>query len=574
MVKFYRNLRSFFSLGIVLFFLVSNASAATILAELNRNPVLLNESFILEFEAEGTLDGDPDFSSIEKEFDILRQSQGSSTQIINGEISHKKKWTLSLMAKAAGSFIIPPIAFGSDLSQSLHVEIKEAAAIHPGSDLKPLFIEVFAEPSTAYVQSQVIFTVRLYRTVNLVSGNLSEPSLSDADAVIEKLGDDRSFDTSRDGQRYLVVERVYAIFPQQSGRLTVSPVLFEGQVASQSRSLFGPFSHGGTIKRFRSEAVELEVLPVPQDKMTGRWLPARDLRFLDRWEEITQEDKPFKAGEPFTRTLTLVAEGLTAAQLPEVHFDLPDGFKSYPDQPVLEDKKRGDGIVGIRKEKIALIPTQAGSYRLPAIEIPWWNTMTKRMEVARLEERHIDVMPAEEVEVATPSIALQKEASGLADTSDALVSGGTQRDASFWSLISMMLGLGWALTLVAWWGSRQKRGNQYETVDNKPVTPDTGPIKRQLKKACMQNEAEAAKEALLSWGLARWPRRPVSLGEVRKRVGEPLAAEIRKLNGVLYSRETSVWRNGSTLWEAFEQEARKEKEKIVPKPKDLAPMVP
>lgn len=211
--------------GFVLFGLSQSAEAATIRMELDRSPVLINESFTLVFEAEGSVDEDPDFSALERVFDILRRSEGSSMQIINGEVSRKKQWTLSLMAKEPGHFIIPPIPFGKDKSESLMIEIK-AAPVPSEGDFEPIFIEVSAEPATPYVQSQVIYTVRLYRSVTLISGNLSEPTLSDADAVIEKLGNDRSFETTLKDQRYLVVERVYAIFPQQSGQLTLLPIRF------------------------------------------------------------------------------------------------------------------------------------------------------------------------------------------------------------------------------------------------------------------------------------------------------------------------------------------------------------
>jgi len=573
MVKPFCKILPILFFAFVLFGLAQRAEAATIRVEIDRNPVLMDESFTLVFEAEGSVDEDPDFSALERVFDILRQSEGSSMQIINGEVSQKKQWTLSLMPREPGRFIIPPIPFGKDSSESIMIDIK-AAAVLPDGNFEPIFFEVSVEPTTTYVQSQVIYTARLYRSVTLISGNLSEPTLSDADAVIEKLGNDRSFETILNGQRYLVVERVYAIFPQQSGQLTLLPLKFEGQIATQSRSRFSPFNQGGPIKRIHSKTIVLDVKPVPKDKITGRWLPARDLRLIEKLQDASEGTQQIKAGEPLTRTLMLVAEGLTAAQLPEINMNLPDGFKSYPDQPLLEDKIRSDGIIGIRQEKIALIPMQGGSYRLPAIEIPWWNTLTQQPEVARLEERLIEVAPAERVEVALPSGSLQQEGDLLGEGAGASVSEESQKGASFWSLISLVLGLGWVFTLVAWWGSRQKQGGQNATTQSEIAVPDTGPIKRQLKKACMQNEAEVAKEALLAWSRVFWPQRSHSLGEVRNRVEDTLGDEIQKLNAVLYSQESGAWQGGPALWAAFEQEVKKEKKKAVRKPEGLVPMVP
>ena len=55
-----------------------------------------------------------------------------------------------------------------------------------------------------------LYTVRLYRRVDVAQAELSEPEL--ADAVIEKLGEDSNYNTVVNGVSYLVTERKYAIF--------------------------------------------------------------------------------------------------------------------------------------------------------------------------------------------------------------------------------------------------------------------------------------------------------------------------------------------------------------------------
>ena len=64
----------------------SGIQAATIRAHLDRNPVTVNESFLLSFDVQGDADGEADFSPLEALFDILSRSQGSQIQIINGEL--------------------------------------------------------------------------------------------------------------------------------------------------------------------------------------------------------------------------------------------------------------------------------------------------------------------------------------------------------------------------------------------------------------------------------------------------------------------------------------------------------
>jgi hypothetical protein len=75
-------------------------------------------------------------------------------------------------------------------------------------------------------------------------------------------------------------------------------------------------------------------------------------------------------------------------------FASPDFFvRKYTKVPT-QPMAKNDGMVAFREEKIALIPGQAGSYTLPPIEIPWWNTQTQKMEVARIAARTLTAIAA------------------------------------------------------------------------------------------------------------------------------------------------------------------------------------
>ncbi len=553
---------------------ISEASAANIQAELDRGTVSINESFTLVFTTEGEEDGAPDFSPLEQLFEIHSQNESSRMSFINGEITRIKQWNLTLMGKEIGFFTIPSIHFGADKSTSLRIDITAAPVAKAGAEAEPVFLEVSATPETVYVQAQVIYTLRLYFSVNLLSAKLSEPILSDTDAVIEKLGKDREFETTVSNKRYRVIERRYAIFPQRSGQFTIAPVSFAGQLASRSRSNFNPFPGGGAIKRLRSRALQLDVKPVPQDKIRGRWLPAKKLRLVEVWPGNTGEkgEMPI-AGEPLTWTITLMADGLTAAQLPEIEPKLPAGIKSYPEQALLNNEKQENSVIGIRQEKIDLIPGKAGSYRLPAIEIPWWNTITETMEVARLPARQIEVAPAEKAAQGASPTPLAPSQNRMDADSNIVASGNAAENAGFWSWISLILGLGWVITLIAWWGSRQKATADLASV-SELIGPDIKQLNRQLKLACEKNDAAEAKASLLAWAQALWPGQAPNLGELKKQLGETLASEIDCLNVSLYGQHSKDWEGGDTLWAAFKQHQNNTKKKSTIKREGLSPMIP
>ncbi|MGZ8947503.1 MAG: BatD family protein, partial [Methylococcaceae bacterium] len=196
-----------------------NAFAAQIAVSLDRNPVGLNESFQIIFTATESPDDDPDFSPLEQDFSILNQSHTSSSSWINGKASRTIQWRLDVMAKNAGSLIVPPINFGSDVSDTTTVLVTQKATNKPADTDEDLFLEVEATPENPYVQSQILYTLRVYTRVEIAEARLNEPEL--ADAVIEKLGEDNNYNTQIKGVDYSVTERKYAIFPQKSGPLTI-----------------------------------------------------------------------------------------------------------------------------------------------------------------------------------------------------------------------------------------------------------------------------------------------------------------------------------------------------------------
>jgi len=391
---------------------------------------------------------------------------------------------------------------------------------------------------------------------------------------VEKLGDDREYETQRNGVRYAVIERNYAIFPQQSGKLNIKPIVFEGQIVNRTRSVFDSFAQASAVKRLQSKPVELEVMPVPQNVQGSYWLPAQELRLTEEWPDPLE----FKTGEPVTRTITLRAKGLTAAQLPEINSDVPDGIKLYPDQPSLDDNKRSNEIIGTRQEKIAMIPSQQGDFVLPAIEIPWWNTIKNRQEIARIPQRTIHVIAAQpSTTTASPANQTGSEspetvASGQ-DTKIMPVTNETSPAVpDFWFWVSVVLAFGWLSTVI--WFFMIRKPVQADTTKNKERVESLSRIKRDLKQACLNDAANDAKTSLLDWARHHWQADPPkNLGEIGKRCGGYFANEINILTQALYSQEVGQWKGGG-LWQAFEQYLSAQKAGNTQSSEILAPLYP
>jgi len=555
--------------------------AATIKVQSDRNPVAMNESFRLVFEADGSVDDDPDFKALEQDFEVMQQSQGTTMQIVNGQVSQARQWTVVLMPRRSGQLTIPAIAFGKDKSQPVVIGVTKAAVSSEEPNNSVLFFEVSTtsapETGAAYVQSQVIYKARLFRAVNVANARLSEPVVSGADVVVEKLGDDREFETTRDGRRYVVLERSYAIFPQQSGTVTIDPVTFEGQVVNRARGMFDVFDQGGPIRRVRSESVTVDVMPMPAGEDSQQWLPAREVKLIEEWPEGVDLSQPMTAGEPLTWTLTLIADGLTAAQLPTITPVMPDGLKAYPDQAKQMNDKKQETLIGVRQEKIALIPIQAGEYQLPAIDIPWWNSQTGQREVAHLPARTLRVVAAAGSNRITAGQNSVSESGRVPSPVTAATAASSLSGTNYtWQIVSALLAMGWLMTVVAWLASRRTIEPQH-TSELAPLTMNFSVAKSRVKKACLGNYALTAKSALLAWGGGCWPGQPPStLGQLAQRVtDESLRAQIVALNQYLYGRATvgtaDKW-DGKVMWQVFERALVQPKAASARQESTLSPM--
>lgn len=524
-------------------------NAATITVQLDRNTISINESLSLIFEATGSVDEDPDFSPLEKDFDILNRSQSSNISYINGNYKKSQTWTLNLMAKQEGVLTIPSISFGKDTSPQARITVKAAAKADPAT--QDIFIEAEISSNEAYVQQQIIFTMRLLTAVNLSSVNFSDLKTENVDTRIEALSDGKQYRTQRGNRTYLVVEKKYALFPQQQGTLHIPALLAEASLGSRAQSLFDPFNRGASIQRFRSKVFDIKVKNIPASFKGNTWLPTTELQLDEQWPD----NKEFKAGEPITRTISILANGLTAEQLPELQFHDVKNIKQYPDQAALNNNKQDDGIIGIRQQKVALIPVSDGTYILPAIEIPWWNIKTNKMEVARIAERTIAVnKSATDTRTLTPDkpaiTSPDKQVFDESATTDIHTAPTQTSSLGLW--LSAFFAIGWLLTGVAWWFSSRKRSM---TSTNK-IEPKNIRIKdalRNLQSACNNNDAHACRIHLLTWGKTLFGEKVVTLDDVAKYANNSaLQIEIIQLNTSLYSTKTLSW-NGQALWQAVQQ---------------------
>ena len=508
---------------------LTRLAAMEIKVEADRNPVALQQSFQLVFSAPDDPDSEPDFSPLRQQFDILNQQRSSQSSWINGKSQHSQEWHLSLMAKQAGDLLIPPIAFGKDVSKPLKIKVTEQVQATESS--ADLFLEAVIDTPKVYQQSQALLSLRFYRRVQMTQAKLSEPEL--ADVVMERLGEDASYSTRINGTEYAVTERKYALFPQQPGDLIIPAITVDAEVLNYKGGRQGFWGQAMTeTRRIQSKPIKVQVLPIAAGFDSGNWLAADDLQLTEQWSDASMQ---VTAGQPITRTLKLTAHGATVAQLPElISLSLPAGLKTYPDQPQLHEEKGSHGLLATREEKIAFIATQAGDYQFPEVIISWFNTQTGQKQIARLPASKIQVLPAI---VAAPQSSLPE--------AEPLSSQPVQHNDQLWpwQALSAFLVIAWGLTTIYLLRRSSKAPPEPVAESAKPIAHNQ--YRQMLEQACQSSQPELARKALLGF---------FAVGSLAEIVGQQpvLADAVAELSHVLYAQSSAVWQ-GDLLWQAFLQ---------------------
>ena len=508
----------------------TSSAMGAVTAKLDRNNVALGDTLQLTITAsESEQLNDLDLQPLLADFEILQRSSSSNTSIINGRRSHTNQLIIMLTPTRQGDLDIPPLHLGQQKTERLPVAVGAPPDIHSGGET--VVFEAEVDQDNAYVQSQVILTLRVQQSINLEGRSLSELALENA--FVKPL-EQNSFQRNIDGRQWLVHEVRYAIFPEQSGTLEIPAQVFSGRVTQGRRSLFD-LGRGGKLLRRSSPAITINVLPRPDSYTAPNWLPARRVTLQEKWSTPAED---LRVGESATRSIEILGEGLQGAQLPPILFPPIDGLKYYPDQPQISEREVASGLLGIRKDSAALVPTRAGTFLIPEIRVPWWDTESRQIRYAVIPEREITVAAADPGSSTTPSPSPAPAAEN-APISVAAPPQLTPGNSRLWKIISAVSTLGWFMTLLYLWWRRT-------TISKDVPPPDNTSEKqtfRQLLSACAKGDSAQARAAMIAWSAALSGEAAAhSLDQVASQFGDDrLRRELDILDSSLYSTAQGSW---------------------------------
>ncbi len=495
-----------------------NADVNAVEATIDKNPVMLDEAIRLTVTADGSAERDAfDSSSLLKDFVVGRTSVSSQTSIVNFNTKRTTVWTTTLFPRKQGTFTIPSLTIEG--KSTTPIQVRVIPVQEQSNVARDYFVTTDIDLKDAYLNQQLLYTVKLYLSNNIERGSLQAPEMTNAE--ITQLGEDKQYTDIVNGKRYQIIERQFAMVPQASGEFTLRGPIFTGEVmAANTNQRFGFFNRTQQINRVGPD-ITVNIKPIPQG-IDYPWLPSEMVRVDEEWPQ----GDSFVAGEPVTRIVTLTALGVVEEQLPEIPEFYPPNFKLYPDQSTTATVEKDQNLISQRQTSLAIIPTEPGAFVLPEISIPWFNTLTEKTEFATIPARTINVVEntaqqgstkdtsSQNVNSAVPLSPEQTNRAPNATTNpiDNNETGGknggtinTQTSLLYWA-ITCVIALLWVITLIALLATRKKlseirRAKDSASANRNPLTSSHNEPEafKQLLKAAKQRDIPALDASLNQW---------------------------------------------------------------------------
>ena len=167
----------------------------------------------------------------------------------------------------------------------------------------------------------------------------------------------------RDGETYFGLRLTYLISPTQAQSFSIPELNFRLQLGQAS----DPVQVSSQALSFTAEAPAGGLA-----EATGNLLVAQHVRFS---QQIERSASPLKVGDSLTRHLLVEADGAQAMLIAPAEFAAVSGLKAYPLPAEVKPLSDGRGSVsgGQRRDSFSYVIEQPGSYRLPAMQVHWWD---------------------------------------------------------------------------------------------------------------------------------------------------------------------------------------------------------
>ncbi|WP_440616123.1 BatD family protein [Cysteiniphilum sp. 6C5] len=476
-----------------LFIFMVQSLYATVSASVDRTQIADGESLTLTIKLDD-MNEQPDLAPLKKDFDVYGTSTSSQTSVINGKSTSNISYIVTLLPKRVGNITIPALTVGSEQTKTLTITVTKAAQGTQGKQTANVFLDASLSSDSAYVNTPVLYTLKLYYAEPL--SNLSMQPLQLANASIEPFGKNSQYQAQQNGKTYHVVEQQFLITANQAGEISIPQSIIQAAVLQNNPNSFFAMQSAKPIL-VKSNPLTLHVKPIPQNIDINDWLPANSVTLKDSWSSDSNE---LTVGEPVTRTIVLTATGVQAASLPNLTFPHADSINAYPDKAQSKDYVENNLPAASKVFKVAYIPTQKGIVEFPQIKVHWFDVKSQTEQTAILPAQTFKVLPGK---VVTPVQTSAVNATPVVQPAKTVIK---VVHSKLWMVLAIIFAILWLVTLILLLiVVRKFKSQKVSPTSHKqtsPAKPDINQALKDIKQACDNKGLVTVNNAIVSWGNA------------------------------------------------------------------------
>ena len=350
-----------------------------------------------------------------KDFEVLMgPSRSVQYQNINGVETNTITFTYILMAGKEGTFSIPGATIVADgnnyTSNSVTVKVlppdqsagtgnSNSSNNQAGTKItnNDLFITATASKTTVYEQEAILLTYKIYTQVNLTGLHGDMPDLKGFHTQEVDLPSQKQWTLEHyNGRNYnTTVYSQYVLFPQQSGKLEIPSITFEGIISQMVASAdpLDAFFNGGSYVNVKKNIV------TPKLSINVKELPAgKPANFSGGVGEFTISSsistQELKTNDAVTLKLVISGTGnMKLINTPEVGF--PQDFEIY--DPKVDNKFNltRSGLSGNKVIEYLAIPRHAGTYTIPPVEFSYFDLKSQTYKTLKTDAYTLNVAKGE-----------------------------------------------------------------------------------------------------------------------------------------------------------------------------------
>ncbi|WP_439101082.1 hypothetical protein [Congregibacter sp.] len=184
------------------------------------------------------------------------------------------------------------------------------------------------------------------------------------------------------GETWSVQRWRFRVYPREVGLLEFPTLRVFASVNTEEGSVEGEVS---------LSTAPVRIVPPPGAEDYEDWIATTSLTIEENWEGTLDSYQP---GDAITRTRRFTIKDAPAMMLVGSRIEDVEGLSVYSAPANVADQSSRGALTGTRRETLVVTFEAPGSYRLPGLEYPWFNTQTGKFELALLPDFAIEVTAA------------------------------------------------------------------------------------------------------------------------------------------------------------------------------------